>query len=84
MQRKVAKPAEPAGGKMNGLHKSIHSSLRRKGGNFHDLYREIALDYLTDEKHYPFGTKDEYFKASEPEPEMDLIIRLKRAFFSNA
>ena len=22
--------------------------------------REISLDYLTDEKHYPFGTEDEY------------------------
>ena len=27
--------------------------------------REISLDYLTDEKHYPFGTTDEYFKAPE-------------------
>ena len=26
---------------------------------------EISLDYLTDEKHYPFGTADEYFKAPE-------------------
>lgn len=29
--------------------------------------REISLDYLTDEKYYPFGTEDEYFKAPEPE-----------------
>lgn len=28
--------------------------------------REISLDYLTDEKHYPLGTTDEYFKAPEP------------------
>ncbi|XBX07945.1 sigma-70 family RNA polymerase sigma factor [Enterocloster clostridioformis] len=27
--------------------------------------REISLDYLTNEKHYPFGTTDEYFKAPE-------------------
>lgn len=27
--------------------------------------REISLNYLTDEKHYPFGTTDEYFKAPE-------------------
>ena len=27
--------------------------------------REISLDYLTDEKYYPFGTTDEYFKAPE-------------------
>ena len=25
--------------------------------------REISLDYITDEKHYPLGTTDEYFKA---------------------
>ena len=29
------------------------------------IQREISLDYLTDEKHYPLGTKDEYFKAPE-------------------
>lgn len=28
--------------------------------------REISLDYLTDEKHYPLGTTDEYFTAPEP------------------
>ena len=27
--------------------------------------REISLNYLTDEKHYPFGMTDEYFKAPE-------------------
>ena len=27
--------------------------------------REISLNYLTDKKHYPFGTTDEYFKAPE-------------------
>lgn len=25
--------------------------------------REISLEYLTDEKHYPLGTTDEYFQA---------------------
>ena len=29
--------------------------------------REISLDYITDEKHYPLGTTDEYFKAPEPD-----------------
>ena len=28
--------------------------------------REISLDYITDEKHYPLGTTDEYFQAPEP------------------
>ena len=31
--------------------------------------REISLDYITDEKHYPLGTTDEYFKAPEPDEE---------------
>ena len=29
--------------------------------------REISLEYLTDEKHYPLGTTDEYFQAPEPD-----------------
>lgn len=29
--------------------------------------REISLDYLTDEKHYPLGTTDEYFIVPEQE-----------------
>ena len=31
--------------------------------------REISLEYLTDEKHYPLGTTDEYFQAPEPDEE---------------
>lgn len=27
--------------------------------------REISLDYLTEEKHYPLGTEDEYFIVLE-------------------
>lgn len=27
--------------------------------------REISLDYLTEEKHYPLGTEDEYFIVGE-------------------
>ncbi len=27
--------------------------------------RKISLEYLTDEKHYPLGTTDEYFQATE-------------------
>ena len=36
--------------------------------------REIFLDYITDEKHYPLGTTDEYFKA--PEPDEEYIVHL--------
>ena len=36
--------------------------------------REISLDYITDEKHYPLGTTDEYFKA--PEPDEEYIVHL--------
>ncbi|MCI5489986.1 MAG: RNA polymerase sigma factor [Enterocloster aldenensis] len=31
--------------------------------------REISLDYLMDEKYYPFSTTDEYF--AEPTPDID-------------
>lgn len=34
----------------------------------------ISLDYITDEKHYPLGTTDEYFKA--PEPDEEYIVHL--------
>ena len=33
--------------------------------------REISLEYLTDEKHYPLGTTDEYFQAPEPDEERE-------------
>lgn len=46
--------------------------------------REISLDYLTDEKYYPFGIKDEYFKAPEPEEEYLLTICGDTVIFSNA
>ena len=36
--------------------------------------REISLEYLTDEKHYPLGTTDEYFQA--PEPDEEYIVHL--------
>ena len=36
--------------------------------------REISLDYITDEKHYPLGTTDEYFQA--PEPDEEYIVHL--------
>ena len=34
----------------------------------------LELDYITDEKHYPLGTTDEYFKA--PEPDEEYIVHL--------
>ncbi len=36
--------------------------------------REISLEYLTDEKHYPLGTTDEYFQATEPDEEYILTL----------
>ena len=36
--------------------------------------REISLEYLTDEKHYPLGTTDEYFQAPEPDEEYTLTL----------
>lgn len=36
--------------------------------------REISLNYLTDEKYYPFSTTDEYFKAPEPCSEYLILI----------
>ena len=36
--------------------------------------REISLEYLTDEKHYPLGTAGKDFRASEPDEEY--IIQL--------
>ncbi len=36
--------------------------------------REISLDYLTDEKHYPLGTTDEYFKAPEQAEEHTIVL----------
>ena len=36
--------------------------------------REISLDYLTEEKHYPLGTEDEYFIVPEPDEQYMLIL----------
>ena len=36
--------------------------------------REISLEYLTDEKHYPLGTAEKDFRA--PEPDEEYIIQL--------
>ncbi len=36
--------------------------------------REISLEYLTDEKHYPLGTAGKDFRA--PEPDEEYIIQL--------
>ena len=36
--------------------------------------REISLEYLTDEKHYPLGTAEKDFR--EPEPDEEYIIQL--------
>ena len=36
--------------------------------------REISLEYLTDEKHYPLGTAEKDFRA--PEPDEEYIIQI--------
>ena len=111
----IAKPAEPVGGKMNGLRppltappvfavgqlrsdslkccrpshafcrvvirSAMYTAVRTRNRKYK---REISLDDLTDEKHYPFGTKDEYFKAPEPEEEYLLTICGDTVVFSNA
>lgn len=46
--------------------------------------REISLDYLTDEKHYPLGTEDEYFIAPEPDEQCTLILCGNTVLFDNA
>ena len=36
--------------------------------------REISLEYLTEENHYPLSTADKYFQA--PEPDEEYIVHL--------
>ena len=45
--------------------------------------REISLDYLTEEKHYPFGTEDEYFIAPELDKQYTLILCGDTVMFDN-
>lgn len=48
-------------------HKAIMAKCRKRK-------REISLEYLTAEKHYPIGTVDEYFKAQQRDREYPLTI----------
>lgn len=48
------------------IRNAMYTAVRTRNRKYK---REISLDYLTDEKHYPFGTKDEYFKAPDPKEE---------------
>lgn len=45
--------------------------------------REISLDYLTEEKHYPLGTEDEYFIVPEPDEQYTLILCGDTVLFNN-
>ena len=45
--------------------------------------REISLEYLTDEKHYPLGTTDEYFQAPESDEEYILTLCGDTVIFSS-
>ena len=45
--------------------------------------REISLDYLTEEKHCPLGTEDEYFIVPEPDEQYMLILCGDTVLFDN-
>lgn len=63
------------------IRNAMYTAVRTRNRKYK---REISLDYLTDEKHYPFSTKDEYFNAPEPEEEYLLTICGDTVVFSNA
>ena len=44
---------------------------------------KVTLEYLTDEKHYPLGTTDEYFQAPEPDEEYILTLCGDTVIFSS-
>ena len=46
--------------------------------------REISLQYLTEENHYPLSTADKYFQAPEPDEEYTLTLCGDTVIFSNA
>ena len=46
--------------------------------------REISLEYLTEEKHYPLGTADKYFQAPELDEKYILTLCGDTVIFSNA
>lgn len=46
--------------------------------------KEISLEYLIDEKHYPLSTDDEYFSSPEPDTEYPVTICGQTVTFCNA
>lgn len=62
------------------IRNAMYTAIRTRNRKYK---REISLDYLTEEKHYPFGTTDEYFKAPESEEEYLLTICGDAVVFSN-
>ena len=46
--------------------------------------REISLEYLTEENHYPLSIADKYFQAPEPDEEYTLTFCGDTVIFSNA
>ena len=46
--------------------------------------REISLEYLTEENHYPLSIADKYFQAPEPDEEYTLTLCGDTVIFSNA
>ena len=53
------------------IHNAAITAARTRSRKYK---REIALEYLTDEKHYPLGTADKHFRA--PEPDKEYIVQL--------
>ena len=45
--------------------------------------REISLDYITDEKHYPLSTTDEYFIAPKQDKQYTLVLCGDTVLFDN-
>lgn len=62
------------------IRNAMYTAVRTRNRKYK---REISLDYLTEEKHYPFGTTDEYFKVPEPDGEYPLMICGNTVIFSN-
>ena len=60
----------------NAMYTALRTRSRRNK-------REISLDCLTEEKHYPLGTEDEYFIVPEPDEQYMLILCGDTVLFDN-
>ena len=73
---------------MNGLRPLLTAppvfAFRQLRGDSKKYKREISLEYLTEENHYPLSTADKYFQALEPDEEYTLTLCGDTVIFSNA